>query len=375
MDFGARVKLARKKANMSMKELANLVGVSTTSISKMERNIINPRQSTLLRLAKALSVGIEYFFREIKVDTLSPTYRKHSKLGKKKQEALEAAIIENVERYLAALEIFKDDLSVASELPKIPIDTVEEAEQAANQLRQLWKLGLDSIEDLTGRLENNNIIVVSIDGPSGFDGFSCWANGNVPVIAFNSNVTGDRQRFNIAHELGHLVLNLQDCTEIEKAAHRFAAAFLVPSEAALNALGEKRNNLSFQELLILKHRYGLSIQAWMRRACDLGIINKKTYTNLFRQLSVKGWRTREPGHVPNEEPLQLQLLVNRAIAENLITPSYANTLMGERTQSPHQVENNKLAAAADRLTFLYANDPELRALADVDLGAYRDDDS
>lgn len=377
MDFGARIKLARKKAKMSMKELAQLVGVSTTSISKIERNIINPRQSTLLRLAKALSVSIEYFFREIKVDTLSPTYRKHSRLGSKDQEAVEAAIIEYVERYLMALQIFRDDLSVTPELPRIPIGKVEEVEQAANQLRLLWKLGLDPIDGLTGRLENNNIIVASLDGPSGFDGFSCWVNGNVPVIAFNSNVPGDRQRFNIAHELGHLVIVLQNCTEIENenAAHRFAAAFLVPSETALNELGKKRSNISFKELLILKQKYGLSVQAWIRRALDLGIIDQATYTNLFRQLSASGWRTREPGYVPNEEPLQLQLFVNRALAENLITPSFASTLVGEYTQNFNKIESCKIAEAADRLAFLYANDPELRAFTDADLGAYQDDNS
>lgn len=358
-----------------MKELAQLVGVSTTSISKMEHNMINPRQSTLLKLAKALSVNIEYFFREIKVDTLSPTYRKHSKLGQKEQGAIEAVITEYVERYLATLQLFENDLPLALKLPSYQISAIEEAEQAANQLRQRWKLGLDSIEDLTGRLENNNIIVINIDGPSGFDGFSCWANGNVPVIAFNNNVPGDRQRFNISHELGHLVLDVIDYTKKENAAHRFAAAFLVPSEAAISELGPKRNNLSFKELSILKHKYGLSIQAWIKRAFDLGIIDKKTYTNLFRQLSERGWRAKEPGYVSNEEPLQLQLLVNRAIAEDLITPSYANTLMGEYAQRIDKVENNKLSVAADKLAFLYAKDSELRAFSDADLGAYKDDNS
>jgi Zn-dependent peptidase ImmA (M78 family)/DNA-binding XRE family transcriptional regulator len=370
MDFGSRVKLARNKARLSMKELAQLVGVSTTSISKMERNLISPRQSTLLRLAKALSVSVEYFFREVRVDTLSPTYRKHSKLGKKEQEALEAVIMEAVERHLMAIQIFKDDLSIPVAFPRFPISTVEESEVAANRLRQSWDLGSGAIEHLSGRLENNEIMVIKLDGPSGFDGLSCWANGHIPVIAFNENVPGDRQRFNIAHELGHLVLDLHESQEIESAAHRFAAAFLVPAEAAFKELGEKRSNLSFAELLILKHKYGFSVQAWIRRAFDLGIINHGAYSGLFRQLSVNGWRTAEPGYVPNEKPVHLPLLVNRAMAENLITPSYADTLLGKHPQGFHKVQRNKLSAAADKLTFLYANDPELRALTDADLGAY-----
>ncbi|RJX27175.1 MAG: helix-turn-helix domain-containing protein [Dethiobacter sp.] len=374
MNIGQRIKLARTKAKLSMKELAQMVGVSTTSISKFERDITNPRQTTLLRLAKALSVGIEYFFREIKVDTLSPTYRKHAKLGKREQEKLEATIIEIMERYLTAEQLLRENTSAEIRLPRFQIKTIEEAEQAANQLREIWKLGFDPLEDLCGRLENNGVKVIKIDGPRGFDGFSCWANGIVPVIAFNTNVPGDRQRFNITHELGHLVLELQELTAIENAVHRFAAAFLVPAEAAFSELGSKRSNLSFKELLILKEKYGLSIQAWIRRAADLGIINDMTYSHLFRQLSAWGWRTKEPGNVSNEEPRHLQLLVYQAVAEKLITPSYAETLLGKpAVQGLPKAENIKLTEPSDDLAFLYATDPELTAFTNADLGAYNEE--
>ena len=371
MNIGQRIKLARNKAKLSMEELARLVGVSTTSISKFERDLTSPRQSTLLRLAKALSVGIEYFFREIKVETLSPTYRKHSKLGKKDQEALEAAIVEVVERYLTAEQLFEENASSKIKLPCFPVKAVEEAEQAAKRLRQIWNLGLDPIEDLSGRLENNGVIVIKIDGPGGFDGFSCWANGIVPIIAFNTNLPGDRQRFNIAHELGHLVLELYKLSEIENAAHRFAAAFLAPAEAVFNELGSRRSNLGFQELLILKQKYGLSIQAWIRRASDLGIINNNTYSRMYRQLSSRGWRTEEPGTVSNEEPRHLQLLVHRAVAENLITPSFAATLLAEPGQNfLKKAKGKKLSEPSDDLAFHYATDPELTAFSTADLGEY-----
>lgn len=373
MNIGQRIKLARTKAKLSMKELAQMVGVSTTSISKFERNLTNPRQTTLLRLAKALSVGVEYFFRETKVDTLSPTYRKHAKLGKREQEEIEATIVEIVERYLTAEQLLREGPAEEISLPRFLINTIEEAEQAANRLRELWKLGLDPIEDLCGRLENNGVKVIKIDGPGGFDGFSCWANAIFPVIAFNINVSGDRQRFNIAHELGHLVLDIQDSTDIESTAHRFAAAFLVPAEAAFNELGSNRSNLSFNELFILKEKYGLSIQAWIRRAADLGIIEPILYTQLFRRLSAMGWRSKEPIDIPNEEPRQLQLMVHQALAEKLITPSFAETLLGESGQGLHKVENIKLTEPTDDLAFLYATDPELTAFTKADLGAYDDD--
>lgn len=365
--IGPRIKLARAKAQMSIRELAELVGVSPTAISKFERGEATPRQSTLLRLAKALSVGIEYFFREIKVETLAPTYRKRSTLGKRKQEAIEAAIVEAVERYLTAEKLFPEDFFPQAELAKLPVKTVEEAEEAAGKVRRQWNLGSDPIEDLCGRFENRGIKVIALEGPTGFDGFSCWVNEQVPVIAFNTSAPGDRQRFNLAHELGHLVLDVQNSTDIQKAAHRFAAALLVPREAAFAELGRKRSNLSFQELLLLKRKYGVSMQTWMRRALDLGIIDERTYSALYRRLSARGMRIREPGNIPKEEPRRLHLLVHQALAENLITPSFAAILLGETRKRRIGLSNGQLEESAATVAPVYANDPELTAFSDADL--------
>jgi len=57
----------------------------------------------------------------------------------------------------------------------------------------------------------------------------------VPVLVKNAAMSGDRQRFNLAHELGHLVIRQKQTKEDEEIAHRFAAAFLVPDEAAVDS--------------------------------------------------------------------------------------------------------------------------------------------
>ncbi|MCL5047128.1 MAG: XRE family transcriptional regulator [Actinobacteria bacterium] len=374
MDIGPRIKLARAKAQMSLRELADQVGVSATAISKFERGEATPRQSTLLRLAKALSVSIEYFFREIKVETLAPAYRKHSELGKRVQDGIEAIISEAVERYLTTEQLFPKGFFPEGKLARFPAKMVADAEKAAEVLREEWNLGSDPIEDLCGRLENHGVKVIELDGPNGFDGFSCWVNGLVPVIAFNANVPADRQRFDMAHELGHLVLDPDPSTDVEKVAHRFAAAFLVPARAAYAELGRKRSNLSFDELLLLKREYGLSIQAWMRRALDLGIIDQTIYSMLYRRLSARGWRIQEPNGVSKEEPRRLQLLVHQALAENLITPSFAATLLGDTPTGQSQQANTKLSEPTDALAREYSENRELTAFMDVDLEDFYEED-
>lgn len=374
MGIGPMIKLARAKARMSVRELAEQVGVSATAISKFERGEATPRQSTMLRLAKALSVGVEYFFREVKVETLAPAYRKHSKLGQRAQDAVEATIVEAVERYLAAEQLFPEGFFPESVWHRFPVEGVEDAEEAADKLREEWKLGTDAIDDLCGRLEDRGVKVVVLAGPEGFDGYSCWANDRIPIIAFNANVPGDRQRFNLAHELGHLILDPAPSTDIEKAAHRFAAAFLVPARAAFSELGRKRSNLSFDELLVLKREYGMSIQAWMRRAFDLGIIDQPTYSMLYRRLSARGWRTVEPDGVHEESPQRLRLLVYQALAENLVTPSYAATLLEESAKDRPAPANRMLSEPSASLVREYTENRELTAFQDVDLEDFHGED-
>ena len=264
-------------------------------------------------------------------------------------------------------ELFPDGSFPQTELPHLRVHEISEAEEATRQVRQAWNLGDDPINDLCGTLEDRGVRVIPIDGPGGFDGFSCWVNDSVPVIAFNSNVAGDRQRFDLAHELGHLVMDMGEDADVEKAASRFAGAFLAPAGSVLWELGNKRTNLSFDELLLLKEEYGLSIAAWIHRAYDLKVIDDRIYVGLFKRLGAKGWRTQEPGAVATERPTRLQLLVHQALVENLVTPSYARTLLGESSIRQSSRSGYELEAPPSELVKKYAEDAELRSFVDAGL--------
>jgi Zn-dependent peptidase ImmA (M78 family)/DNA-binding XRE family transcriptional regulator len=368
MTMGARLKLARAKAQMSMRSLAKQAGISAMSVSKFERDEMVPRQSTLLKLAKVLSVQPEYFFRETKVDVLEPAYRKKSRLSKRSQKAIEAEIIDQLERYLTIEEILLQQNGDYPTFPSFAVREMEQIECASETLRHQWNLGFDPIENLAGRLEDHGVKVIALRAFEKFDGFSCWANGKVPVIAFNQDLPGDRQRFTVAHELGHLVLTTQGDHDQEKAAHRFAAAFLVPRTAAFAKLGAKRSNLDFEELKMLKREFGMSIQAWVRRAYDLGIIDSSTYQRTFKRIGALGWRIHEPNDLPALRPQRLKFLVHQALAEELITPSYASLLMGEELPtSTREITQTALSQAAKSLAAFYATDPELIEFTEADL--------
>jgi len=147
-------------------------------------------------------------------------------------------------------------------------------------------------------------------------------------MVVKSDLTGDRQRLSLVHELGHLLLASDAALDEEKAAFRFAGAFLVPRPMAIYELGKRRRELDLVELHMLKHRYGVSMQAWVYRARDLGIISQATAADLRKRFRAQGRRKAEPGDpIPQEAPERLERLVLRALAENVITESRASELL------------------------------------------------
>lgn len=331
MAINERIRQARFIAGLSLRDLAEHVGVSAAAISKYETGKDIPSSGVLLRLAKALNVKTEYLLRPIRVGRIEPCYRKEKPLSQKRQKAIKASIVEWLERYL---EI--EDLRGLGErrvgLPSGPISVAKKSdgvEYAADALRRFWRLGSDPIDNLTELLEDKGVKVGLVDAGDEFDACTFWvdAGGRVPVIATRKGLPGDRQRFNLAHELAHLLLKPAPA---EPVAHRFAGAFLAPAASVRAELGTKRNELSVYELHMLKHKYGLSMQAWVHRAQDLGIISDSRAEANRRLFREQGWRTIEPGdqYLP-EQPTRFERLVMQALAEGVISEAKVSELLGK----------------------------------------------
>jgi len=325
MAIGYRIRQARKAAKMSLRNLAKEVSVSAMAISKYERDDITPSSDILLELASALDVKVEYFFRPKSVQVSKPVYRCQSSMGVKDEAAVMARIEKDIEKYLEVESLFPEEQSSIDFEFKISI--VEDAEKAADELRMHWMLGIDPIENITELFEDNGVKISLVDGVDGFDACTFKANDN-PVIAIRNDIPGDRQRFNLAHELGHIVLRIENKDIEEKAAYRFAGAFLVPAVSMIQGIGEERSKLSLHELYYLKLKYGMSMQAWIYRANNLGIISNNLKSELFEEFSKKGWRREEPGsQIEAEVPRRFERLVYRALSEGYISRSRAEELL------------------------------------------------
>ena len=357
--IGRRIRLARIAAGMTQDEVvealeADGLKLSKGGLSKYERGGSMPKPNVMRVLAHVLGVDASYFLEEPTVRVRWLAFRKRAALGKKKQEwvkALAEAQVEAclslqhaLEPALAATHLDEDHHAVMT--PRTRVRKPEDAERAAESLREHWRLGDQPIESVTAAIEDGGGIVVESGGEEDlFEALSGWADDTVPIIVVSSAVSDDRRRFSLAHELGHLVMDTGNVDRRieEKLAHRFAAVFLVTAATARRELGQKRRHLDLRELAMLKQKHGLSMQAWIMRAADLGIIRETHARTLFAEMSSRGWRREEPVAFEAEErPRKLRQLAVRALAEGLLTEAQAERIYPGVTR--HVIEEGPVGA-------------------------------
>lgn len=342
--IGERIRQARLLAGYTQEEVAVKLtdaGLSATKavISKYENNKSVPPASVLLALSQLHGVPSSYFMYEPDTDVEWLAYRKHSALPAKIREA-----IQSYARDAASLHIELRNLLYPKQVYKLPapaqVTHIKDAESVAENLREAWNLNDLPVENLTQTAEENGVVVLAWQYNAGrFDGLSGWYNETVPVTVINTGVDVDRRRFNLAHELGHLLMQVPDELS-EKTVHRFAAAFLVPAEVAYRELGRKRHSISLAELGALKRRYGLSIQGWIFRATDLGIITQHFASSLWREINQRGWKKTEPfPYIADEEPVLLHQMILHAVAEGLVTADHIRQVLPDFSFEDSIVDN------------------------------------
>ena len=326
--LGGRLRKARLAAGLSLEGLAAKLErpITKQALSKYERGMSEPPLSRLEELAAALNVSVSALLTESAVDIRWVAYRKLARMTKSHQEQVTAAAAKQLEGEVRLRELFH--LGERHDLPgPIAVQHLSDCDYAAATLRMRWNLGDRPVNSLIELIEEHGSAVLSWPDEWGFDGLSGWAN-QTPVLVLNAAVPPDRLRLNAAHEIGHLVMeSTGDAKQDEQFAFRFAASFLVPAEAARHELGTHRRGLTLEELGLLKQRWGLSMQAWIRRAWDLEIISNDMYGRLNQQFRQAGWHRDEPfRYEASESPALFQRLVLRALSERMITLEEADLL-------------------------------------------------
>lgn len=343
--LGKRLKEAREARELSMQGLADLLGVTRQSISKYESGDQSPRPIVLDEISKVLRLPVDFFVNERPHDYLdseSPIfYRKLTSATKAVRARAERRYewLQDISDYLGRFVEFPDvnlpDFDVPNDPNKISDSMIEDL---AIQTRRFWKLGDGPISNVVWLLENNGVIVgrYAFDANE-LDAFSQYVIGTVNkkqfcrphIVLGNDKESGVRSRFDIAHELGHLIIHKNISRNIfrdsrfhkiiESQANRFSGAFLFPSKSFFQEV----SSVSLDSLRTLKPRWKLSVSMLLHRAKDLGLLSDEKYQNLQINLVRRGWKTSEPldDEIPVEEPKLLRRAMEMLIEQEIQTRS------------------------------------------------------
>jgi Zn-dependent peptidase ImmA (M78 family)/DNA-binding XRE family transcriptional regulator len=332
-----RIKQFRLARGYSLDELAGAMGgiVTKQALSKYERGMSVPSARVLNRLAGALKVKSMQLWAEPELSVRFVAFRKRSTLPVKARTAIQALAIEKLEERTRLQDYCFSSVPFEVPIEKYGVTSEEDAEEAASKVRDLWRLGVDPIANVTAVLEDHLVHVIEVDAPEKFDGISAVAEtedgkAKAAAVVSRSACPRDRQRLSLAHELGHLVMKPAKKVDEEKAAFRFAGAFLAPRASLQREVGERRTSVRIEELLILKQRFGMSIQALLRRMSDLEIITATTYKWACVHLSRLGYRKEEPQPIRREVSEWLRQTGLRCWAEGFITQQEAEYLVGQK---------------------------------------------
>ena len=313
---GSRVRQARELNRITQTQIADAAGVNQSTIARIEADKMpSPQPDLLTSIAEQTGVTVEFFTRK-PLEPLSEgslVYRAQAKpaVGVQRQALQYAALL------VEQTQTMNRQLS----LPQLRLPAGEDPSHLAHATRHTLKIKPDTpVPNLINRLERYGVLVFGLPLKlEKIDAFSAWADidGPRPFLGLSKDCPGDRTRYSVSHELGHLVLHkgLYGRTQnLEDEANEFAAEFLLPEHAMRRTLS---NDLTLSQAIQLKKRWKVSIQAIVRRARTLNIISERRYRQLFTQLSASGWRKAEPVEIPPERPRSF-----RKMAEMLYKPDY-----------------------------------------------------
>lgn len=336
---GKRLKEARDVHGLTITSFAQMIGISKQAVSQFEKGAIDgkcaltPRPEILDKISNTLNFPKDFFLQESYISDETPIHYRSL------NSATKLARLRAESKFLWLKEI-TNNLKMYVELPvvNLPILNVEdhtkltfdEIENIATSTRRHWGLGDGPISNVLTLMENNGVVVSRIDlEADNLDALSQWSDHDgSPYIFLSSNKkSAARSRFDISHELAHLVChnkisknicyNPIEHTLLEKQANRFASAFLLPARTFTNDLVSP----TLDGFWALKEKWQVSIKAMIVRCRDLDIIDDDYARTLFINYNRRGWAKREPldDKLPIEQPKMLRRTFELLVKENILS--------------------------------------------------------
>lgn len=327
--LGRNIRKYRMLMGLSLRDMAKKLNVSHQTIKNYEENKLIPNSERLIQMSKIFNVNLSDLLNTFIVPELKfENFRKQSKLSKTKEKGLCMLISDEIAKYLEILDFANEDYSFDKTKWNFDVNSISDIDKIAVDVRKLFGISDDcALDNLTDKMEDNNFLILEINYEEQFDGFCEYINGLAFIILSSKGF--ERNRFTLAHELAHLILNFkEDLTEKEKEhyCNLFAASLLMPTKAMKKEF-EFNNfiinrNVSINEIILIAKEYKVSMNAVIMRLYSLGIIDEYKKKNLFILLSKSGLRTKQL-KIVDEHPTKKDKIIFRLEAEKIISADEA----------------------------------------------------
>ena len=304
--------LARESRGYTQQELADKIGLSATTVSKMEAHELNVLPETLRLIAEVTNYPASFFSQEGEVVPENVAYRKRATVAQKFLTSVTSGV--NIVRLNAQY------LTRALKIPVPELPTLSVTDEAtpailAKKLWKLWDIQPPTIENLTSLIESKGIAIASFDfGTERVDSRSIFTDDRYPIIVLNSTMLGDRLRFSLAYELGHLLMHTSNDgawdRDVSHEANLFAAELLMPESEIRKDFSD---GVTLPLLANLKRKWKVSMISLLYRADDLGFITPNQKRYLLNQFNTMGIRRREP--VELDVAKEVPTLINNWLTE------------------------------------------------------------
>jgi Zn-dependent peptidase ImmA (M78 family)/transcriptional regulator with XRE-family HTH domain len=292
---GAMLRLARQRRGFHQKDAAPMLGIEQPLLSRIENGLAQPANEVIQRAARAYSVPEDFFFL---TDTIyGPPVSVHAMWRRKADVTARDMDSIVAELNVRAMHIrrFLDgvDIATKADIPKLDVEDYGDIEKIAGTVRAHWKIPSGPIKNLIVYAERAGIIVMfsTISGTA-VSGVTFAVPGLPPIVLLNEEQPTDRIRYTLAHEIGHLVMHRFPSADMEREANTFASALLMPAKDIKSAFLGRQITLSL--LGALKPEWRVSMQALLMRASSLGLLSLGQQQYLWKQISARGFRLREP---------------------------------------------------------------------------------
>ena len=350
--IGKRLQQAREILGITVSQLAEYLNISRQVIYQYENNESKPTVDTFSQLCIFLKQSPEFFTKPILISSSETIHYRKLKKTKPKTLRLGDSLEELLREMICFVNQYVDlptvDFPDLGEMPKDPtLITQLDIEEIANATRRYWKLNDEPAPHLVRLLESKGVVISrSYFGDDDLDGLSVWGDiENRPFIILNADKNSQaRSRFDLCHELGHMILHKNISKEIlldkdifnmvEDQAHSFASAFLMPYKSWSTDVYA----ISLDAFQMLKTKWRVSIGAMIKRAYDVNLISENEYNKMWINYVRRGWRFKEPydNEWEAEKPALFSQIFDLLISNNILSKDQiANGIAIDRTMISH----------------------------------------